>query len=451
MEIAVIGTGYVGLVTGISLAILGNKVVCIEDDQKKVSMIKSGQSPFYEPHIDQLLKRVIKQGLFKVTQDLAENVSESEIIIITVGTPTINNKIDLSYIKKASAQIGKALEKTKKYHCIAVKSTVLPGVTEKIVKPIIERYSKKKIGEFGLCMNPEFLREGSALDDALHPDRIIIGQIDDKSGRKYVKIYKKVLAPRIFTNLQTAEMTKYAANALFATLISYANEIARISETIGKVDITDVWQGVHLDKRLSPLYEKKRIKPGVLNYILSGCGYGGSCLPKDTKALMNFADKQGIQPQLLKSVIDINKTQPHRVILLLKEALNGKLKGKKIAILGLAFKPNTADVRESPAFPIIQELLSEGASVISHDPKAYQKNAPKELANLPVTLASTIKDALTDAAAAIIVTAWKEYVKLPPRFFKQNMKHPIVIDGRRIYYKTSFTSAGIIYRGIGLS
>lgn len=451
MKVSIIGAGYVGLVTGISLAILDHQVVCIEDNQKKVSTIKKGEPPFYEPHINQLLKQVIKQGTLKITQNLAENVIESDVTIITVGTPTINNKIDLSYIKKASEQIGKALQKTRKYHVIAVKSTVLPGVTEKIVKPIIEKYSKKKVGEFGLCMNPEFLREGSALDDALHPDRIIIGQIDDKSGKEFSKIYKKVLAQKIFTNLQTAEMIKYAANGLFATLISYANEIARISETIGEIDVADVWQGVHLDKRLTPYYGKKRIKPGILNFIFSGCGYGGSCFPKDTKALMNFAETQGIQPQLLKSVININQTQPHRIILLLKKTLNEKLKDKKIAVLGLSFKPNTDDVRESPALPIIKELLTEKAKVIVHDPKAYQKNVPKELTNLPVVLASTIKDALTDATAAIIVTAWKEYTELSPQFFKQNMKNPIVIDGRRIYDKNSFLNAGIKYSGIGLS
>lgn len=461
MKIAIVGAGYVGLVTGISLAMLGHTVVCIESDEGKVSMIKSGEPPFYEPGVNNLLKKVLKQRLLQVTEKLAEAVLVSDITILAVGTPTVNNKIDLSFIKKAAKQIGKALAKIKKYHIVVVKSTVLPGVTEGVIKLILEKYSKKKVGAFGLCMNPEFLREGSALEDALHPDRIIIGQIDVKSGKEFAKIYTKVSALKIFTNLQTAEMIKYAANALFATLISYANEIARISETTGRIDVVDVWKGVHLDKRLSPLDQrsqgfkgpyngKMRIRPEILNYILSGCGFGGSCLPKDIRALASFANELKVDTKIIKSVIDVNKTQPHRMILLLKDVLGKNLKGKEIAVLGLAFKPNTNDIRESPAFPIIKELLSEGAKVISHDPKAYYNNVPKQLTDLPIVLANTTQEVVENADAAIVVTAWEEYTKLSPQFFKQNMKHPIVIDGRRIYDKYSFLRAGIIYKGIGL-
>ncbi|MBU1031862.1 UDP-glucose/GDP-mannose dehydrogenase family protein [Patescibacteria group bacterium] len=442
MKISIVGTGYVGLVTGVSLATLGNQVICIDDNQEKVSKIKNGIAPFYEPKIEQLLKKVTKQNSFEITTDLTKSVIESDVIIIAVGTPTTNNQIDLSYIKKASEQIGKALAQTNKYKVIAVKSTVLPGVTEKIVKPIIEKYSKKKIGEFGLCMNPEFLREGCALEDALNPDRIIIGQYDEKSGKEFAKIYSKVSSPKIFTNLQTAEMTKYAANALFATLISFSNEIARISENIGKIDVLDVWKGVHLDRRLSPFNGNSRIKPGVLRYISSGCGFGGSCFPKDVKALASFAAQSGVQSMLLKSVMDINNTQPHRVILLLKKALGKNIKGKKIAVLGLAFKPNTDDTRESPALLIIEELISEGAKVISHDPMVHRED---------ILRAGTVEEAIKNADAAIVVTAWEEYLKLPPIFFKKNMKHPVVIDARRIYDKNSFLSAGIEYKGIGLS
>lgn len=451
MKISIVGTGYVGLVTGVSLAILGHQVTCIDEDPKKVSMIKNGKSPFFEPQIDQLLTKVTEQHLFKATTDLETSVSDSDIIFLAVGTPTTNNKINLSYIKKASEQIGKALEKTKKYQVVAVKSTVLPGITEKIIKPIIENYSKKKIGAFGLCMNPEFLREGTALDDALNPDRIIIGQIDNKSGKEFAKIYKNVSTPKIFTNLQTAEMTKYASNSLLATLISFSNEIARIAEAVGKIDIIDVWQGVHLDKRLSPISGNKRIKPGILNYILSGCGFGGSCFPKDIKALANLANELKVNAKIIESVIDVNNTQPHRLILLLKDSLEKNLKNKKIAVLGLTFKPDTDDLRESPAFPVINKLISEGSRVIAHDPMAYQKSIPKQLADLQIVLASSIQDAIRNADAVIVVTAWTEYTKLTPQFFKELMKTPIVIDGRRIYDKNSFLKAGIIYKGVGLS
>lgn len=443
MKVTIVGTGYVGLITGISLATLGHTVVCIDSDQNKLSIIKSGKSHFFEPGIDKHLKKVINKGLLHITAALEQAVLVSDITIIAVGTPTVNNKIDLTFIKKACEQIGKALRKSKKYHVVVVKSTVLPGVTEEVVKPILEEYSNKKVGAFGLCMNPEFLREGSALEDALFPDRIIIGQFDDKSGHEFAKIYKKVSAPIIFTNLWTAEMIKYAANALLATLISYSNEIARISEATGKIDVVDVWEGVHLDKRLSPRNGSVRIKPGILNYILSGCGFGGSCLPKDTKALVSFATNLGVEASLIKNVIDINRTQPHRMILLLKDVLGKNLKDKKIAVLGLTFKPNTDDIRESPALPIIKKLLSEGAKVTIHDPKA-------QLTDLSVILAKTITEAIKNADAALIVTAWEHYAKLTPQFFKKNMKDPIVIDGRRIYDKDSFLRAGIIYKGIGL-
>lgn len=441
MNISIVGTGYVGLITGISLASFGHKVICIDNDKNKINKINTSESPFHEPGINKLLKEVIDKERFYATENLEKSVFESDVTIIAVGTPTVGSKIDLSFIKKATEQIGRALQKTKKYHIIAVKSTVLPGVTEGLVKPILEKYSHKLIGELGLVMNPEFLREGTALEDALYPDRIVIGQADVKSGKEFAKIYKKISAPIIFTNLETAEMIKYASNALLATLISYSNEISRIAQATGSIDVVDIWKGVHLDKRLSPHNGSVRIKPGILNYIFSGCGYGGSCLPKDTKALATFARILGIKTQLIKSVIDINKTQPHQVLLLLKAALGENLKNKKIAVLGLSFKPNTDDTRESPAFPIIRELLSEDAKVICHDPKAYVKKFSQ---------AKTVKEALKNADAAIIVTAWEEYVKLTPQFFKKHMKQPIVIDARRIYDKKSFLRAGVIYKGIGL-
>lgn len=449
MKITIIGTGYVGLITGISLSLLGHKVICVDNIAEKIEKIKNGRAPFYEPGLEKILKKVLKNESFEATTNLEESVLNSEVIIIAVGTPTINKKIDLSFIEKVSEQIGKALEKTNKYKVIAVKSTVLPGVTEKVVKPILEKYSKKKTGEFGLCMNPEFLREGSALDDALNPDRIVIGQIDPKSGKTFAKIYESVDCPKLFTNLSTAEMTKYAANALFATLISYSNEIARISENIDRVDVVDVWKGVHLDKRLSPLNGKKRLKPGVLNYIFSGCGYGGSCFPKDTKALGSFAQDIGVNPMLINSVIEINRTQPKRIIDMLKKSYKD-LSNKRIAILGLSFKPNSDDIRESAAFPVIKKLLKENAEVFAHDPMAYKTHIPKDLGNLKIKLAETAKEAIENSDAVVIITAWEEYIALSPQDFKK-MRNQIIIDGRRIYNKDIFIKAGIRYQGIGLA
>ncbi|MEK7161422.1 MAG: nucleotide sugar dehydrogenase, partial [Patescibacteria group bacterium] len=314
MKIVIIGSGYVGLVTGVSLSAMGHDVICVDNDKNKLAMVNRGQSPFYEKGVGELLKKVIRQKRFIVTEDLEGSVLKSEVVYIAVGTPTINNKIDLTAIKKVSEQVGKALKKSKKYHVVVVKSTVVPGTTGTVIKPILEKFSGKKAGVFGLCMNPEFLREGTALEDALHPDRVVIGQIDEKSGKAFAKIYANVDCPKIFTGLRTAELTKYASNALLATLISFSNEIARIAETAGGIDVVDVWKGVHLDKRLSPYHAGERVRPGILSYIFSGCGYGGSCFPKDTKALASYAKEIGLNVQLVNSVIDINSTQPHRVV-----------------------------------------------------------------------------------------------------------------------------------------
>ncbi|MCL4365776.1 UDP-glucose/GDP-mannose dehydrogenase family protein [Patescibacteria group bacterium] len=451
MKVAIVGAGYVGLVTGLSLSLLGHEVICVDNDQNKISRINNGYSPFYEPGMDKLLKKEVAKKSLQASINLEASVLGSSVTIIAVGTPTTNNKINLFFIKIAAKQIGEALAKVNKYHVIAVKSTVLPGVTEDIVKPILEKYSGKKAGsDFGICMNPEFLREGCAIKDALHPDRIVIGQMDEKSGKEFAKIYRKVSAAKIFTNLWTAEMTKYSANALLATLISFSNEIARIAEHTGKVDIVDVWQGVHLDRRLSPYNGKKRIKPGILNYIFSGCGYGGSCFPKDTQALATFAKKLGNPAFLLNSVININKTQPQRLVLLLKKAMGENLKKKRIAVLGLAFKPNTDDIRQSPSFAVIDLLLSEGAKIIVHDPMAYQKTVLEQINNPSVVIAKSVGEAVKNSDAVILVTAWEEYLKLSPKFFKKSMKFPIVIDGRRVYDKASFLQAGIVYKGIGL-
>lgn len=451
MKISIVGTGYVGLVTGLSLAVLGHEVICVDNDQDKIFKINKGHSPFCEPGIDKLLKQEVAKKTLYVTNNLEKSVLESSVTIIAVGTPTVNNKIDLSFMETAAKQIGETLAKSKKYHVIAVKSTVLPGVTENIVKPILEKYSKKKVGkDFGVCMNPEFLREGNALEDALHPDRIVIGQIDGKSGKEFAKIYSKFSCPKIFTNLWTAELIKYAANSLFATLISYSNEISRIAESTGKVDVLDVWKGVHLDKRLSPYVGGKQIRPGVLSYIFSGCGFGGSCFPKDIQALASFADHQKVEAKLIKSVIEVNRTQPHRMIILLKKALGENLKGKRIAVLGLAFKPNTDDTRESAAFPIIEALISEGAKAICHDPMAYKEYIPTRLKTSAINLATSVNEALKNADAAMVITGWDEYVKLTPQFFKKTMNKPIIVDGRRIYDKIAFMRAGIIYKGIGL-
>lgn len=450
MKITIIGTGYVGLVTGVSLAEIGHSVICVGRNKEKIDDINKGKSPFFEPGLEIILKKLIKRKLIRATNELESSVKSSQIIIIAVGTPTIKNKIDLSEIKNVSMQIGKVLKGADDYKVISVKSTVVPGTTEKIVLPNIEKFSNKKIGKnLGLVMNPEFLREGNALEDALTPDRIVIGEWDKKSGTEFAKIYKGKKFPVIRTNLKTAEMTKYASNALFATLISYSNEIARISEATGGVDVADVWEGVHLDKRLSPIIGNKKINPGVVGYIFSGCGYGGSCFPKDTKALLNYADSLRLETNLIKSVININASQPHRMVLMLEKALGNKMKNKKIGILGLSFKPNTDDVRESPSIEIIKELLARGVKVTVHDPEAYKERIPEVFKKMPIEYAKSVKETIKDKEGVILVTSWNEYINLQPEFFIKLMKKPIIIDGRRIYDREKFEKKEIIYFGVG--
>lgn len=446
MKIVVIGTGYVGLVTGISLAILGHNVICVGRNKLKIEQINQGKSPFYELGLDDLLQKVLSKKIFRATDNFKEALFDTEIIIIAVGTPTVKDKIDLSAIKKVSRQIGEELKRNEKYQVVVIKSTVVPTTTEKVVKTIIEKYSGKKAGDFGLCMSPEFLREGNAVSDATNPDRIVIGQYDERSGKQFAKVYSKVLCPKIFTNLATAEMTKYAANALLATLISYSNEIARICEAVHGVDAVDVWKGVHLDSRLSPKIDNKIITPGIVSYILSGCGYGGSCFPKDTKALANFAKSLGTDAKLIDSVIEINNTQPAQMVFLLKQAL-GDLKNKKIAVLGLTFKPNTDDLRESPSILVVKLLLKEEVVVVCHDPIISFNRT--ELKNMDIAFTKTAEEALKSADGVLIMTAWDEYKKLTPAIFEKQMRNPVVIDGRRIYDKFSFLNSGIAYKGIG--
>lgn len=448
MKIAVIGTGYVGLVTGVSLSILGHVVTCVGREEGKIDKINSGISPFYEPGLNELIQKMVEEKKLSATTDFLTVVKSSEVVIIAVGTPTVKGKIDLSAIKLVSRQIGQAIKNTPDYKVIVMKSTVVPSTTEKIVGPLVEKYSGKKIGEFGLCMNPEFLREGNAVEDAIGPDRIVIGCVDKKSGNEYAKVYVQVDCPKIFVNLRTAELTKYASNALLATMISYSNEMARIAEDMGGIDIVDVWKAVHLDRRLSPIVDRKKITPPFLSYIYSGCGYGGSCFPKDTKAIAAFAKSAGISSKIINAVIDVNSTQSERVLNLLKKSV-GNLRGKKIALLGLSFKPDTDDMRESPSLFLIELLKKEGASIRATDPQAYEIN--KEMIDKSgIQYYSSVLDVLNGAEAAVIMTSWDEYKKIKPFTFRQYMKTPVVVDGRRIYNKNEFLKEGVLYCGIGL-
>lgn len=447
MRISIIGTGYVGLVTGVGLASLGHKVVCVDIDEKKIEKINKGESPIYEKDLGGLLKKVIDKKLLSATVDLKSAVLNTEITFIAVPTPSKkNNDIDLSYIERVSQQIGSAIYDKKEYHTVVVKSTVVPETTYKVIFPLLKKYSKKNGKGFGLCMNPEFLREGNAVYDFMNPDRIIIGELDKKSGDNLTEVYKSFKTDILRTSLNNAEMIKYTNNALLATLISFSNEIANICEQIPGANAFEVLRGVYLDKRLNPVINGKRVNPEILTYLYPGCGFGGSCFPKDVKALISFSKKKGYKSIILSAVLNTNKKQPLRLVDLTEQKI-GNLKNKKIALLGLSFKPDTDDIRESPAIPIVRKLINKKASVWVYDPTINLKKQKPILKN--VSFSNSVSEAIKGKDACILITKWEEFKKITPELLKKEMANPLIVDGRGFFKNRDFKKK-VGYVGIGL-
>jgi UDPglucose 6-dehydrogenase len=440
-NISVLGIGYVGLCTAVGFASKGYNVIASTHDAEKAAKINNGIPPFHEPNLQKLLEETIQNGRLTCLINQTEKaVLETDLTFNAVGTPSRpDGSIDLQFIETSTRDIGQVLCQKNTYHVVVIKSTVVPGITQDIVKPILEKESKKKCGsDFGLCMNPEFLRQGSAFEDTLHADRIVIGEYDKKSGDTLENLYKdfygKNTPPIIRTTLSTAELIKYASNALLATKISFINTIANLCEKIPGADVKTVAQAMGLDKRIGPLF------------LNAGLGYGGSCFPKDVKALIAQAKNLGYHLTLLEEVEKINKTQPLKAIQFCKELL-GNLKGKHIAILGLAFKPDTDDMREARAIPIINQLIKEGAKVTAYDPVAIP--TAKTIFTDKIQYATSTAECLKNADCCILVTEWDEFKKLTPEDFTKTMKQPILIDGRRIYDPETF-SRKMKFTAIGL-
>ena len=420
MNISIIGTGYVGLVTGVCFAKLGNNIICVDVDEKKIEMINKGVPPIYEEGLEQLL--VENKNRIHATKDYEHAIQNTDVTFICVGTPSKEDgSIDLKFVKKAAGEIGKQLKNKDKWHLVVMKSTVLPGTTRDVVLPLLGQYSGKKAGkDFGLTMNPEFLREGVAVKDFLEPDRIVIGYYDDKSRKVLKELYKDFSCPILETSLSAAEMIKYASNAFLATKISFINEIGNMCKKID-IDTYEVAEGMGLDKRIGRAF------------LDSGIGWGGSCFPKDLDALISWAKRIGEESNIISSVVEVNKKQPLKMIELLKKHVP-KLKGKTVGVLGLAFKPNTDDIRESRAIPVVEQLLKEGAVVKAYDPKAmdnFRKVFPH------ITYCSSAEEVLEDTDAVLILTKWEEFRKL-------DYSGKIVIDGRRL---EEAKTAGI-YEGV---
>ena len=443
MKISVVGTGYVGLVSGVCLAHVGHDVTCIDLDQAKVDKINRGEPPIYEVGLEDLLQKLIGKSL-TATTDFDTAVRNSDLSLIAVGTPFDGQEIDLQYIRQVARQIGEVLATKDSYHTVIVKSTVVPGTTEEVVLPILEEASGKKAGkDFGVGMNPEFLKEGEAIDDFMYPDRIVLGGIDDRSIDALAELYAAFPdTDKIRTSPRTAEMIKYTANSLLATLISFSNEIGNLCTAIGGVDVTEVMEGVHLDKRFSPILEEGRVRPSSLSYIEAGCGFGGSCFPKDVKALITYGQDKDQPMSVLKSVINTNAAQPARMVQMAKRHYSS-LKGTKIALLGLAFKPGTDDIRESASLAVIDLLQAEGAKITAFDPIA-QEETEKHLGANTIAYADTVEACIKDAEVIMLMTSWPEFRDLPKLL---QGRDTLLIDGRRMIPRDAVAR----YEGIGLS
>ncbi len=407
MKISIVGTGYVGLVSATCFAKLGHNVICVDVDKEKVDKINNGSSPIYEKDLEDILKKY--KNNIHATTSYKEAIEKSDITFICVGTPSKEDgDIDLSYVDKATKEIGGLIKNKEDFHIVIIKSTVVPGTTQNHTLPLLEKISGKKAGkDFGVGMNPEFLREGVAIADFLNPDRVVNGYYDEKTKRTLKELYKDFSCPIVETNLTTAEMIKYASNCFLATKISFINEIGNFCKKL-EIDTYEVADGMGLDKR---------IQRAFLN---SGIGWGGSCFPKDTKALSAWAKKEKIPSKMIDSTIYVNEEQPLQLIKILKKHIPN-LKGKTIGLLGLAFKPDTDDIRDTRSGPLVKKLLSEGAKIKAYDPKAmkqFKKLYPD------ITYCKNAEEVI-DSDAVIIATAWKEFKEL-------DYKGKIVIDGRRL-------------------
>ena len=437
MNIAIVGTGYVGLVSGTCFAETGVNVTCVDVDEKKIERLTNGEIPIYEPGLDQMVLKNVKAGRLKFTTDLASILNEQEIVFISVGTPPDEDgSADLKYVLQVAKTIGENLNQ---YLVVVTKSTVPVGTARK-VRATIEAELKKRDADipFDVASNPEFLKEGNAIKDFMSPDRVVVGVESEQAKKKLTKLYKPFLINNfrvIFMDIPSAEMTKYAANSMLATRISFMNDIANLCERVG-ADVNMVRAGIGSDTRIGR------------KFLYAGCGYGGSCFPKDVKALIKTADQNGYSMEVLKAVERVNERQKGILFEKLQKAFNGEsLKGKTIALWGLSFKPETDDMRESTALVIIQKLLDVGCTIRAYDPIAMDE-CRRRMGD-SVLYCRDMYDAVLDADALLLLTEWKEF-RLPTwGVIRKAMRHPLVIDGRNIFDIDEVLESGFEYHCIG--
>src|SRR6266542_2260369 len=430
MKIAVIGTGYVGLVAGACLAENGNDVICVDKDAAKVRALQRGRIPIYEPGLEELVRRNRGERRLTFTTDLSKGVRSSQIVFIAVGTPTgEDGSADLRHVLEAARQIGKSMNG---YKVIVDKSTVPVGTSEK-VRDVVK---KETSHPFSVVSNPEFLKQGAAIEDCMQPDRVVIGAEDQRAGEIMKELYApftRTGAPIMMMDCASAELCKYAANAMLATRISFMNEVANVCELVG-ADVDHVRRAVASDRRIGAAF------------LFPGVGYGGSCFPKDVKAMMKFASAKNYEFEILQAVETVNERQKVRLFGKMKQHF-GSLRGKRIAIWGLAFKPKTDDMREAPAVPLISALLDAGASVAAYDPEALK--VARAIFSNRVDFKEKSYDALSSADALAIVTEWHEFREPDWTRIKKLLKNPVVFDGRNIYNPDQLRGLGFTYYSMG--
>lgn len=428
-KICVVGTGYVGLVTGTCFADLGNEVTCLDVDQSRIQKLLNGEMPIYEPGLEQLVEHNKRSGRLQFSTSYSEALKGAEYAFIAVGTPSgTDGEADLQYVRSAAEAIADHVD----WPIVVInKSTVPVGTGDWVAEVINQRRAERPL-DFSVVSNPEFLREGSAINDFMNPDRVVLGSLRKEAAEKVASLYQPLRCTIMITDLRTAEMIKYASNAFLATRISFINEIANICEALG-ADVTEVARGMGLDKRIGP------------SFLDAGLGWGGSCFPKDVKALEHMAVLHGTQPQLLQAVMEINRNQRRRAVMKLRKAL-GSLNDKTIGVLGLAFKPDTDDIRESPALEIIHLLQNEGAHVKGYDPQAAENtsNAVKDL-----KICENPYEVAEGSDALLLATHWNEFKQLDFNRIYKIMKQPILLDGRNLWNAETLRSIGFKYIGVG--
>jgi UDPglucose 6-dehydrogenase/GDP-mannose 6-dehydrogenase len=434
MKITIIGTGYVGLVSGVCLASKGHDVTCVDIREEVVINLNKGIPHIHENNLEELLKVVINNGNFIATTNLIMALESAEIVLVAVGTPSDEGEIDLTQIESAAIEIGRFIKKAKKYVSIVLKSTVVPTTTDTFVKNIIQKESGKSLGEFGLGMNPEFLKEGDAIADFNDPDRIVIGYEDNNTKELLKKMYEPWDCDKLFVNTRTAELIKYSNNTMLACLISMNNELANLAAIIGNIDYLDVIKGVSLDKRWSPIVDGKRVTPSILDYFIPGAGFGGSCFPKDVQAIRTQGESKGIKMLMTNSILSTNENQPFRVIEMLEKLVPEK---KLVLLLGLAFKPNTDDIRESSSIKILKQLLTKNYKVVAHDPIAI-KNTSKEIIHPNLKLEFDWRKVIHQFEVIIIGTNWDEYLEVKT-FINHNPKEILIFDTKRLFSNNEIT------------